>query len=342
MKKFSLSFIAFYAISTFSIAQDIHLSQFYTSDHLLNPAKVGDFNGDYRFIGNYRNQWRQINSDPINTYIVSFDKAFHYYSHEVDAGILVAHDEFTGFNTLTTKVMLSLGYGRVIKGHKLRFGIQPGMVFRSTNLSKQTFPDQWNYNPGGANQVGFFDPSLPNQESAIKPSENYFDLNVGAQWSKRYGKMEPKCGFALDHLTRPKDSYFTTTAQKLAMRKVFHSELNYYVSNKITIQPKLLWMWTTKANDMVFGSNLKYNIANKTIPSVFVGTYYRHGVYRNVDAVIPVAGFSYKRFDFGFSYDVNVSTLSKNVQRPKTFEFSLIYTGASSQSKYIALPCDRY
>ena len=39
-------------------AQDIHLSQFYTQDHLLNPARVGDHTGDYRISVNYRNQWR--------------------------------------------------------------------------------------------------------------------------------------------------------------------------------------------------------------------------------------------------------------------------------------------
>lgn len=341
MKSFFVSILFLFVFCFDFVAQDIHLSQFYTSDHLLNPAKVGDFNGDYRFIGNYRNQWRQINSNPLNTYIVSFDKAFHYYSHEIDGGILVAHDEFTGFNTITSKILLSFGYGYVLKGHKLRFGLQPGMVFRSTNLSKQTFPDQWNYNPGPS-QVGFFDPSIPNQESTMRPSEHYFDLNTGVQWSKRYGKFEPKCGFALDHINRPKDTYFATLTQRLKAQKIFISEVNYYLNDKITIQPKLLWMWTTKDNNMVLGSNIKYTIANKIIPYVFAGAYYRHGVDRNVDAVIPVAGFGYKRFDFGFSYDVNTSTLSQSVQRARTFEFSVIYTGASSKPKYITLPCDRY
>jgi type IX secretion system PorP/SprF family membrane protein len=330
-----------------SFAQDIHLSQFYTADHLLNPAKVGDYDGDYRFIGNYRNQWRQIpqqgisNNSPLNTYIVSFDKAFHYYSHEIDGGILVAHDEFTGFNTLTTKALLTAGYGYLLKGHKLRAGIQAGMVFNSTDLSKQTFPDQWNYNPGPT-QTGFFDPNMSNNENNLKRSQNYFDLNLGVQWSKKFKKLEPKCGFALDHVNHPKNTYFSKSVERMKTRKVLYAELNYYLNNKITIQPKLLWMWTDKANDMVFGSNVRFNIRNKIIPAVFVGALYRSGADRNTDALIPVAGFSYKRFDLGFSYDVNVSTLSEGIKRARTFEFSIIYTGASSKPKFIALPCDRY
>lgn len=342
MKKCVFFFLFFISgIGLKITAQDIHLSQFYTSDHLLNPAKVGDFDGDYRFIGNYRNQWRQINKDPLNTYIVSFDRALHFYSHEIDGGILVAHDEFTGFNTTATKALLSLGYGYLVNGHKFRIGIQPGVVFKSTNLNKQTFPDQWNYNPGPA-QTGFFDPSLPSNETSIKASQNYFDLNVGVQWSKKFGKLEPKLGVGLNHINRPKDTYFASYTEKLNVRKVFYSELNIYINNKITLQPKWLWMWTTKANDMIVGSNLKMGTGNKTIPAVFAGVYYRHGANRNVDALFPILGFSVKRFDLGFSYDLNISTLSQDVARPRTFEFSIIYTAAHSKPKFITLPCDRY
>jgi type IX secretion system PorP/SprF family membrane protein len=325
----------------YGVAQDIHLSQFYTSEHLLNPAKVGDFEGDYRIIGNYRNQWRQINTDPLNTYVLSFDKAFRYYSHEIDGGILLARDEFTGFNTLTQKVLLSAGYAYILKGHKLRIGIQPGMVFKSTDLNKQTFPSQWNYNPG-PDQVGFFDPSMDRQENTITASQSYFDLNMGVQWSKRIGKFEFKSGFAMNHINKPKDTFFATQIERLKSRQVFHSEVNYYLTNAITIQPKMLWMWTAKANELVFGSNVKLGTGLKAIPGVFAGAFYRHGANRNIDAIIPIAGFSYKRFDFGFSYDVNVSELSDNVKRRKTFELSVIYTGASSKPTYMALPCDRY
>jgi type IX secretion system PorP/SprF family membrane protein len=341
MKNFLVIIFTVLIFSSTSVAQDIHLSQFYTADHLLNPAKVGDYDGDYRFIGNYRNQWRQINQDPLNTYIASFDKAFHYYSHEIDGGILVAHDEFTGFNTLTTKVLLTGGYGYLLKGHKLRGGIQAGMVFNSTDLSKQTFPEQWNYYPGGS-QTGLFDPNLPTNETTLNRSQNYFDLNLGVQWSKRFNKIESKSGFALNHLNRPKDSYFSSAVERLRMRKVFHAEVNFYLNSKITLQPKLLWMWTSNANNMVFGGNLRYATKYKMLPAVFAGAFYRSGANRNTDALVPVVGFSYKRFDLGFSYDVNASSLSEGVKRARTFEFSIIYTGASSKPKFIALPCDRY
>ncbi|HEX8516402.1 MAG TPA: PorP/SprF family type IX secretion system membrane protein [Bacteroidia bacterium] len=318
-----------------SYAQDIHLSQFYHSDHLLSPAKVGDFEGDYRVTGNYRNQWREI-SDPISTYIISFDKAFHYYSHEIDGGIMVARDEFTGFNQVTTKVILTGGYGYKYKGHTFRVGIQPGLTFRKTDLSKQTFPVQWDYADGTFNQ------DLSNQESNISASQYFFDLNLGVQWNKRFGKLEPKVGFALNHVNRPKDTYFNTVTERLRTRKVVHAEVDYHLSPKFILQPKLLWMWTTNANDMVLGTNVRYKLPNKTITSIFAGIYYRHGIKRTLDAAIPVVGCRFKQIDLGFSYDVNVSSLSDNVKRRTTFEFSLIYTAPSLKPKFTALPCDRY
>ena len=43
-------------------AQDPHFSQFFSSPLTLNPAFTGKFFGDYRVMGNYRNQWPTINN----------------------------------------------------------------------------------------------------------------------------------------------------------------------------------------------------------------------------------------------------------------------------------------
>ncbi len=317
-------------------AQDIHLSQFFNSDHLLNPARIGDFEGDYRFTANYRNQWREINGSPLNTFVVSFDKAFHYYSHEIDGGIMVARDEFTGFNVSTTKILLSGAYGYTTEsGHNFRVGLQPGVVWRQSKKEGGTYPSQWEYEKGD-----FTNPN--NNENSLNPSFAEFDLDLGLQWSKAFGKSTAKIGYAANHLNMPKDTYFNETKGRLRIRHVTHAELNFRASEKISLQPRLLWMWTTKANNMVAGANVKYKLPNKTITSISLGAFYRAGVVRNADAAIPYLGVSIKKFDLGFSYDVNVSTLSTDVKRRSAFEVSLIYTGASSKPKIKTLPCDRY
>ena len=326
-------------------AQDIHLSQFYASDHLLNPSKMGDFDGDFRIAGNYRNQWRQINP-PVNkgitTSIISFDKAFRLRSDEINLGLLIAHDEFGGINFSTNKILLSGAYAFELGGHNLRAGVQTGLVFRNSDLSAQTFPVQWDY------PTGSFNTAAPNMESALSPSLNYFDFNVGVQWSKEFGKLKPKLGVALNHLNRPRDSYFANdyfseSKERLRVRNVIHGELEYYHSSKLTIQPKFLLMSTAKANDFIIGSNFRCKTGNKVIPAIFGGVFYRDGIATNRDAVYPVIGVNYlKNFDLGFSYDVNISTLSQNVDRKGTFEVSIIYIAPNINSKRLTVPCERY
>lgn len=108
------------------------------------------------------------------------------------------------------------------------------------------------------------------------------------------------------------------------------------------LEPKFLYMWTSKASDMVLGANVRQAISHKSFTSVYYGAHYRHGVKRLLDAVIPTVGLRYKNFDFGLSYDINVSSLSKDVARKSSFEFSLIYIATSTKSRYITLPCERY
>ena len=331
------------------VAQDIHLSQFYNSDHLLNPAKMGDYDGDYRLTLNYRNQWSQLNKQPISTYLLSFDHLFYLKNHQFDAGIMISSDRFTGkeFNTIlnsninytvnSTKILASISTSYNWKLNTFRIGVQTGLVSSASDPSTQTYPGQWDY------QAGDFNKGVPSLETQLKPSQKYWDLNIGSQWSRKIGKLEPKLGFSINHINMPKDSYLKNNSERLRARKVFFAELNYVLTPSLVLQPKTLFMWTAKANDFLLGSNLRKSISNKIIPSIYLGLFYRHGIDRTFDALIPSGGFKYKKFDIGLSYDVNLSSLSSGTNSRKgTFEFSAIYTGASTMPKKVFIPCDRY
>src|SRR3954470_1548248 len=43
-------------------AQDIHFSQLYETPLLISPANTGFYNGYFRAIANYRNQWASMNN----------------------------------------------------------------------------------------------------------------------------------------------------------------------------------------------------------------------------------------------------------------------------------------
>jgi type IX secretion system PorP/SprF family membrane protein len=336
--KFLVNLILFFFLFNSSLVQgqDVHHSQFYAFDHFLNPAQIGAHDGDMKLSGIYRSQWKQINGEPITTTGVSFDKAFHYYSHEIDGGIMVVRDLFSGFNTATNKFLLSAAYGMKKFSSNWRFGVQAGLVSNSTNLDVQTFPNQWDYG------AGEFDESLPNGEVNIRPSQIYLDVNMGITWSKQLNKVKLTSGFAINHINRPKDTYFNQVAQRRKSKYVFHTMAEYPINPNLALEPKVYWTWTAKANELLLGSNVRYKATATSTTSFYAGAFYRHGVARSFDAIYPVLGAVYKAFDIGLSYDFNVSDLKTGIKRPGTFEVSLSYVLPNSKVKYKIVPCDRY
>ena len=71
IKYILLSGIIFSAILNTGVAQDIHFSQFSESPATLNPASTGAFNGEFRVVGNLREQWKNVGD--YSTYAGSFD-----------------------------------------------------------------------------------------------------------------------------------------------------------------------------------------------------------------------------------------------------------------------------
>src|SRR5689334_7928488 len=56
-----LSFLIYsLLIIHYSFSQDPHFSQFAQSPLTMNPALAGFFDGDFRAIANYRNQWSSV------------------------------------------------------------------------------------------------------------------------------------------------------------------------------------------------------------------------------------------------------------------------------------------
>lgn len=336
MKGFNLLLSIGLLLANFSFSQDVHLSQFYSNDQLLNPAVMGNHLGDLRVAGNYRNQWRQINRQSITTFIGAFDKAFRFYTHEIDGGVMIIRDQFSGFKTQTIKFMLAGAYGRQLGKFNVRAGLQAGIVSNSTDLTKQTFPSQWDY------QLGQINPDASNMETNLKDSHIYFDLNIGGYVERKIGNTLVTLGLALNHLNRPKDTYFEEPTDRRKVRKVTSIGSTVPLTKVFDLQPKVQWMWTTKANELLFGSNLDYKTGLPTFQKFWLGGFFRHGVVRELDALYPVIGTTYKRFDIGLSYDINISELSAHVKRVRSFELSVIYTQPSSKLKYRIIPCTRY
>jgi len=333
MKKLLLYFAVTFSMSLYG--QDLHLSQFYTNKMSLNPAYAGNFSGTFQFSGNYRAQWSEVGT-PLNTVFISFDKKIFFFSDEIDIGVVFNDDQYAGFGQKMTKILLNGSYTKRIGKHKLRAGIQIGAILRSTDFANQTFPSQWVYNSGE------FDQNVFNGEADLAVNQSFIDASLGIVWTRKYSRLESTLGFTLFHINRPKDSYSDIFVERLRMRKAFFGELNWTLSSSVKLEPRLLYMWTSKTQDLVVGSNIRKEFNSKTLKSIYAGIHMRSGFGRNFDAIIPTFGLTIKRFDLGFSYDAHISEISAVNSNKTSLEWSLIYTHPLYNPEKLSIPCDRF
>jgi type IX secretion system PorP/SprF family membrane protein len=294
---------------------DPHFSQYYVYPSWLNPALTGAFDGNYRLAAIYRNQWGNI-SNPFSTYGVAADfttnKQFNF-----GASVLNQSAGDGGYNYTTAYA--SAAYTGVRFGanetHRIVFGLQAGLIQRKFDASKLTFGDQWNpvtgYNPGNPSADGF-----------SRTSASSFDAGAGvlyydAEPGKKYNIFG---GFGVSHLTRPTDQFSAEGDARFPMRFTGHAGVKIAVTDVISITPNLLYMRQGNAEEKMLGAYGQMFVAQ--------GTDFLLGFnYRFKDAISTHAGFTYKNFTLGASYDVNTSQLSKMVKGSNSFEISLIYIG---------------
>jgi len=329
--KYIYTFLLLGVFCVNAIAQDIHLTQYYTSNLSLNPAYTGNFDGDIKVGLNSRTQWAQV-SPSIKTNMVSIEKKFLKRPNEFGLGAIIINDQVSSYFLHTNKILLSGSYQKNFNGHLIRFGLQSGIVMKNINTNEQTFPSQWDY------QLGTFDPSASNNEASLKNSWSYLDVNAGVAWTHLFGKVKLTGGYALFNLNKPIEGSGSFT-RAVPFRHVFNASAVYYMSPTINLLPHLLYMNSVTATDFIIGVN-----ANKKVTEhlgFLVGGGYR-GSTTNSDAAMVVAGINYNRFAFGFSWDFNVSSLSQNASNKSAWEISLTYITPSRAANKLTLPCDRY
>lgn len=331
-----LLFLALILLGNVGLAQDIHFSQFYMSPLTVNPANTGNMDGQWRFSGNHRNQWRTIGK-PFNTSAVAYDRNFYLYNEQLSGGLMYLYDETGGANLKTHKIGLSGAYHKRFDVHKFHIGFQPTYVLRSYDLTGTSFPSQYDRNTGS------FNANLPNTDPFVNDQVNYFDFNAGIAYSLILDKFRPEVGVAFFHLNQPKESFFGTD-YKVPVRTTFTGRTEWDITSNVTLMPNLLYMTADKASELLYGTNVLFHLKENQMEAtgVYAGVLLRDGFNRNTDAAIIIVGMRFPNLEIGFNYDLNISELQTSTDLRGAYEFSIIYTSPSMLLKKTAIPCDRY
>jgi type IX secretion system PorP/SprF family membrane protein len=314
-KRFLVGSIAILLAGLFSsnvvTAQDAHFSQYFSAPLTLNPSLTGQFNGSVRVAALYRTQWQAI--DYGSSFGLSVDTrkkgwGFGLTVLDLQGGAI----DFRYLNALAS-VSYDLTYKRKGANHFI-VGAQVGMLQKSVSTSKSTFGSQY--------LDGFgFDSSNDSGENLGNPNASGLDLNVGAFWFNGTAgrKYSPFIGASAAHLSNT-DLAFGSEEDKVGTRIAVHGGVKIRVRQKLDITPHFQYLQhLNNPTDWIMGVNFAYGIVDTR--TVLVG-----GVsYRWDDAAIPYVGLLYNDFQFGISYDVNLSALSDVGKNKNAVELSLIY-----------------
>jgi type IX secretion system PorP/SprF family membrane protein len=314
----------------------VHFSQYYFSPLSLNPANTGKYKGDYRLFANYRSQWRTLDNG-YNTYSVGGDMNLFLKNRNLSPGLLILSDQSAKYLSVT-KILPSFAIHQKLAGFKLHLGIQPGIVIKTIDFYKHSFPNQLNWNTGS------FDNTLPNIESNVGQRFTFFDLNAGFAASRRFGKLEPEIGLAFFHLNKPKESFLDNTNNTLPIRQAYNISVNYSMTPSVILNFHSLYGTTTKASDLVSGLNIEFVLSRGPFfdNTVFAGFMWRNGFNRNLDAGVITGGINYLNYTIGFSYDVTISELKTSVNSRGAYEIAFIYRAKSTRLAKKIIPCERY
>lgn len=258
-------------------------------------------------------------------------------NYNIGAGLILIND-LSAENLGVTKILPSAAWHVKLAGFKIHLGVQPGLVIKTIDFYRHSFPEQLNWG------TGKFDNTLPNTEPNVGQRFVFFDGNAGAIVSKKIKKIEVLAGFALFHINRPNESFLSDKKNKLPMRKALNLEFNYDVSKNLVIHLHSLYGFTTKASDWVSGANLEMILSRDAFftNSVFAGLMWRDGINRNADAAIFTAGMNYSHYTFGFSFDLTQSQLKTSVNSQGAYEIAIIYRAKSSRLTRKVVPCERF
>lgn len=341
------------------MAQDPHLSMFYSAPLQLNPALTGVFNGNYRVSALYRSQWGEILKEDKNggtgqfrTMAFAADFRIPVGKNAIGIGIEALNDKAAISNFGTTRGGLAVSYMQSLdkwSRHYLVVGLQGDVINRSFEPGGLRFGEQWTgseYDPA----TGQAEPFL----SSANTNLLFFDATAGLLYfySGKDSKFSAYAGFSVQHINEPVESLNGDGTVKLRRKYSGHGGVNIPIAPQVHILPKFLVQFQGQSLETIYGTDIRF-IFDKFDPS---GNAFRFGaMFRgvggltaknksgyNAESIIFMAGLDFKGIDFGVAYDLNMSQNKLATQSRGGFEVSLAYVGKFNKRFKDLTPCPKF
>ena len=297
-----------------AVAQDPHFSQYFNSPMSLNPALIGKGIGDFRVLGTFRSQWWGASISPYNTRTASIEKAFRSGGTGKSVfgiGFSILSDASNSGLLKNNYFTVGAAYNISLDGKGNEFlgvGLEGTYANRLLDASKFEFQSQFG-------SMGF-QRSAPSGDPVSITSNQYFDVNMGVHYSKRYKSGGLNLGVAVYHASTPKQGVLSNT--------------NYSVDRRVSLQAGMIFNLTNEdqvhisSNTDFQGENSIHSLGgvykvrlNDKIESLNIGLWSR---FR--DALYPYIALEGKSWLFGITYDVINSEIRNSYTSVQSMEIS--------------------
>jgi type IX secretion system PorP/SprF family membrane protein len=316
-------------------AQDIHFSQALETPLMLSPANTGFFNGYFRAIANYRNQWASMNK-AYQTMGLSLDGGV-FRSRKRPAflgiGFTIFNDQAGAAKMRKLNAMLNMsGILKINSRSALSVGLAGGTSGMNANYDQLRYESQFDGNQlDGSISSG--EPGYIQQTTMDASAGIAYEFGTVSRDNDRDDVKSFRLSFGAFHLNRAKEVMGSGTGYREPIRftSAFTSVFDIN-DTKISVTPTIIHHLQASAQELLVGTYIK--VRTRTGTKV-TGTKSQNSLgfgvfYRSKDALIPKLLAEFGDFAVGLSYDVNLSAYRSASNYQGGFEVSLRYNNLAS------------
>jgi len=318
--KYYIIFLALLFCKKVAIAQDPNFSQFIASPLSINPALTSDGESIWRAMSNVRTQSVGIGSTYI-TQSLSIDgklKKLDDDNYLGIGGLVIAEKAMDGifkstYFNINTSYHLSLDN----KGNGLAVGL--GYINNNTRIdfSQLSFDQQ-------LSSIGF-DRALPTGEPTLSNATSFSSACAGIMFTHNVENTFFNIGAAGYRFVKSNRSILDDKTQYISPRYDVHADFGTSLNENVNLNFSAVHMMQNGTSNTSIGASFgilhssdNYNSDQSRL--INLGMFYKLG-----NAIVPYVGYAYNNFQFGLSYDVNVSPYKSGSVTSRSFEISFMY-----------------
>lgn len=297
-KRWSLAATMLVVFCSFSFAQDLHYSQFYNAPHTYNPAQVGVYNGDKRYLMDLRDQWRWV-PIPWFTFGMSYDQKINPKKsdgHFFSLGGNLSYDRQGDSKINLSAINANGTYSKILnESNILTAGLTLGFATRGFDTDGLTWDKQWNGET--------FDPGIGSGENFDVQRIYYLESALGVNYRyQQSSRTHFDLGVAATHLIEPSAGFYNNDDQRLPRRYDFSFVGNMKLIEDLDVQLHALHQRQESYQETVIGAlgKLYLNQNRGKELRLDVGMSYRLS-----GSFAPTLAAKWTQWYVGLSYDVD-------------------------------------